>query len=314
MLAAQPRRVAPAHVPRRLRDRSVRCHRARALDGGDSRRRASSAATEPRRCRPLSRDLVRLEGRSGSTSPSRGEARRTIAAACGLHTAAASCSSRRRRSSTRSRSPPWPRTLLDLAALLPGQDLHRAYERAERLRDPRRRAQSPSSSTAANGHRGTTAASQPSWPTTQRLAAQRRIASSSASSSTCCAPTGSRCPGSTCSSTDFWSTRFWPEANLVVELDGYEFHRDRDAFERDRAQDRDPAPRPPRGGASSPTGRSPASPNGLSLPSAGCSPAGDPPSALRLDLEALLRRLSGRRCPPGRWRGPEAGGDRCRGA
>jgi very-short-patch-repair endonuclease len=27
---------------------------------------------------------------------------------------------------------------------------------------------------------------------------------------------------------------FWPEANLVVELDGYEFHRDRETFERDR--------------------------------------------------------------------------------
>jgi very-short-patch-repair endonuclease len=29
---------------------------------------------------------------------------------------------------------------------------------------------------------------------------------------------------------------FWPEANLVVELDGYEFHRDRETFERDRAK------------------------------------------------------------------------------
>ncbi len=27
---------------------------------------------------------------------------------------------------------------------------------------------------------------------------------------------------------------YWPEANLVVELDGYEFHHDREAFERDR--------------------------------------------------------------------------------
>jgi very-short-patch-repair endonuclease len=27
---------------------------------------------------------------------------------------------------------------------------------------------------------------------------------------------------------------YWPEANLVVELDGYEYHRDREAFERDR--------------------------------------------------------------------------------
>ena len=26
---------------------------------------------------------------------------------------------------------------------------------------------------------------------------------------------------------------FWPEARLVVELDGYEFHSERDAFERD---------------------------------------------------------------------------------
>jgi very-short-patch-repair endonuclease len=27
---------------------------------------------------------------------------------------------------------------------------------------------------------------------------------------------------------------YWPQARLVVELDGYEFHRGRDAFERDR--------------------------------------------------------------------------------
>ncbi len=29
---------------------------------------------------------------------------------------------------------------------------------------------------------------------------------------------------------------FWPEFNLVVELDSYEFHGDREAFERDRAK------------------------------------------------------------------------------
>lgn len=29
----------------------------------------------------------------------------------------------------------------------------------------------------------------------------------------------------------------WPDARLVVELDGFEFHRERDAFERDRARD-----------------------------------------------------------------------------
>ena len=27
---------------------------------------------------------------------------------------------------------------------------------------------------------------------------------------------------------------FWPDADLVVELDGYEFHNDRKAFEADR--------------------------------------------------------------------------------
>ena len=30
---------------------------------------------------------------------------------------------------------------------------------------------------------------------------------------------------------------YWPDADLVVELDGYEFHRARDAFERDRRRD-----------------------------------------------------------------------------
>ena len=29
----------------------------------------------------------------------------------------------------------------------------------------------------------------------------------------------------------------WPAEALVVELDGWEFHRDRDAFERDRRRD-----------------------------------------------------------------------------
>jgi hypothetical protein len=31
---------------------------------------------------------------------------------------------------------------------------------------------------------------------------------------------------------------YWPDCGLVVELDGYEFHRTRAAFERDRARDR----------------------------------------------------------------------------
>jgi very-short-patch-repair endonuclease len=31
----------------------------------------------------------------------------------------------------------------------------------------------------------------------------------------------------------------WREQDLIVELDGYEFHRDREAFERDRARDAD---------------------------------------------------------------------------
>ena len=30
---------------------------------------------------------------------------------------------------------------------------------------------------------------------------------------------------------------YWPEAGLIVELDGYEFHKSRRAFERDRARD-----------------------------------------------------------------------------
>jgi very-short-patch-repair endonuclease len=29
----------------------------------------------------------------------------------------------------------------------------------------------------------------------------------------------------------------WPEQRLIVEVDGYEFHRSREAFERDRARD-----------------------------------------------------------------------------
>ena len=35
---------------------------------------------------------------------------------------------------------------------------------------------------------------------------------------------------------DFLVDAFWPAARLVVELDGYEYHRGRAAFERDHAK------------------------------------------------------------------------------
>jgi very-short-patch-repair endonuclease len=41
----------------------------------------------------------------------------------------------------------------------------------------------------------------------------------------------------TCSWRGFEVDALWPHQRLVVELDGYEFHRTRAAFERDRARD-----------------------------------------------------------------------------
>ena len=123
------------------------------------------------------------------------------------------------------------RTLLDLAAVLTADELRRAYERAERLQilDVAAIAELLERS---NGHRGT-----------------RRLADLLAYDPTLAAQAeselerlfldllrahGVAMPQVNVLVDGFLVDAWWPEANLVVELDGYEFHGDRVAFERDR--------------------------------------------------------------------------------
>ena len=124
-----------------------------------------------------------------------------------------------------------PRTLLDLATVIPELELRRAYERAERLQilDV---AAIRELLTRANGHRGVgrlaalldydpTAAAQ-AESELERLFLDLLRAH------------GIAMPQVNVLVDGYLVDAFWPEANLVVELDGYEFHNDRETFERDR--------------------------------------------------------------------------------
>ena len=123
------------------------------------------------------------------------------------------------------------RTLLDLASVLSEVELRRAYERAERLeildvtsiRELLAR---------ASGHRGVgrlaalldydPAAAAQAESELERLFLDLLRAH------------GIPAPQVNVLVDGYLVDAFWPEANLVVELDGYEFHNDRETFERDR--------------------------------------------------------------------------------
>ena len=98
------------------------------------------------------------------------------------------------------------RTLLDLSEVVSPRQLERAFEEAERL---------------------------------QLLAGRfpRRAQSSSECSSTFAATPDCPPPAVNVSVAGFEVDAVWPDRGLVVELDGYAFHRTRAAFERDRVRD-----------------------------------------------------------------------------
>jgi hypothetical protein len=126
-----------------------------------------------------------------------------------------------------------PRTLLDLAEVLDAQRLERALEQAERLRllDV---AALEATIRAARGRRGVRplrAALSRHAPTCEaRSELERRFLD-------LCCRAGLPRPALNAWVAGCEVDAVWAAARVVVELDGYEFHRTRAAFERDRARD-----------------------------------------------------------------------------
>ena len=127
-----------------------------------------------------------------------------------------------------------PRTLLDLAEVLRPRELERAFDEAERLRlldvraverlcdrSPGRRGLRPLTDLLAREHLP---------PPETRSTLERRFFE-------LCRDAGLPRPAVNAHVAGFEVDAAWPSARLVVELDGYAFHRTRAAFERDRARD-----------------------------------------------------------------------------
>jgi very-short-patch-repair endonuclease len=125
------------------------------------------------------------------------------------------------------------RTLLDLAAVLSARGLERAIEAADRHRllDVTELSHLLE---ASRGRKGTGRLSsllahyRPSPQTRSEL--ERRFLRM-------CREAGLPTPAVNVPVAGFEVDFLWPEARLVVELDGYAFHRDRASFERDRRRD-----------------------------------------------------------------------------
>ena len=164
-----------------------------------------------------------------------------------------------------------PRTLLDLAATVPAHRLERALAQAERLRLYDHRA-IEDLIVRANGHRGRT-------PLAQATAAEPRFTRSELEAwflnlvrdddlpeplvnFALTAPDHPRIE------VDF----YWPTHRLIVELDGWETHRTRAAFEQDRRRD-------------------------AALQAAGCSvlrfTRREPPATIKRRLRAMLTSTAG---------------------
>lgn len=125
------------------------------------------------------------------------------------------------------------RTLFDLAEVVDPTRLRRAFERAERLglldlaaiaevaaRSPGRRALKPI--------RALLAELTPAPATRSEL--ERRFLE-------LCEGAGLPAPAVNVAVAGFEVDTLWVPERVIVELDGFEFHRSRDAFERDRARD-----------------------------------------------------------------------------
>ena len=124
-----------------------------------------------------------------------------------------------------------PRALLDLAEVVGATQLRRAYERAERLRLLDVRAVERLLA-RSNGRRGTARLASlleyDPGPAAQAVSElERRFLDLVREG-------GLPAPQVNVLVEGWLVDAFWPRAGLVVELDGWDFHRGRDAFERDR--------------------------------------------------------------------------------
>ena len=125
------------------------------------------------------------------------------------------------------------RTLLDLAEVLRPRQLERVVEEAERLRlfDLREVEDLCARSHGRRGIRALKAAlADAIEPPATRSELERRFLD-------LCRDAGLPTPSVNAAVLGYEVDALWPDARLVVELDGYGFHHGRAAFERDRARD-----------------------------------------------------------------------------
>jgi very-short-patch-repair endonuclease len=127
------------------------------------------------------------------------------------------------------------RTLLDLAAILPLDGLRRAFEQAERMRllDVRALYAARGRSPRRHGLRALNlllAEGREPWETRSEL--ERQFVE-------VCREANLPMPTLNALVAGYEVDAVWMCRRLVVELDGYAFHRTRAAFERDRARDGD---------------------------------------------------------------------------
>lgn len=126
-----------------------------------------------------------------------------------------------------------PRTLLDLAAILPHTQLRRAYEQAERLRILDLRAIHDILG-RANGRRGVAGLrALVAYDPTGAVEAQSELELRFLD---LVGEAGLPAPQVNVVVEGFVVDAHWPSARVVVELQGYAYHSDRDAFERDHAR------------------------------------------------------------------------------
>jgi very-short-patch-repair endonuclease len=126
-----------------------------------------------------------------------------------------------------------PRTVLDLAAVVDRTQLRRAYEEAERLRVLDTRALQDLLA-RSNGHRGVSAlgallAHDPALATESKSELEARFMDLIRDNDLPVPQLNVIVEGHLVDA-------YWPAARLVVELQGYEFHSHRTAFERDHAK------------------------------------------------------------------------------
>lgn len=125
------------------------------------------------------------------------------------------------------------RTLLDLACVSDEQSLERAFEEADR-QGLLTLASLERSCRRGRGRKGTAALRKlllaAREPIVARSALEERFARF-------CLEHKLPPPSLNCSVLDFEVDALWPQQRLIVELDGFAFHRHRAAFERDRARD-----------------------------------------------------------------------------